>query len=674
MKTPSVLGSLTGLLLGIMFAGEAFLAQVPQVAPLDPGFEYYVQEGVKAAEANYGLIPAPVDLSYLAGQVIPERFEGQPVLAPVYDLRTVGGVSGIRDQGPYGTCWAFATFGSMESFLLPSENLDFSENNLVNQDGFDYAFDAGGHFFMSMAYLAGWRGPVSESDDPYPDPYKSPLGLLPMKHVQEARIIPGKSSPTGNDVIKQALMDHGALYATYYHGYGYFNSATNAYRYTGFNRGNHAVTLVGWDDGFDRNKFSNVPPGDGAYIVKNSWGPGWGENGFFYVSYYDSRFGYETMCAFHSVDDAGKYGAVYDHDPLGWVANLGIATTTFWGANVFTASEDGDLDAVGFYANSLNTGYTILVYTGVSVNAPRSGILAATVEGTSPNPGYCTVKLPNLVALTKDERFLIVLMLTTPGYNYPQPIEYVVSGYSSAASAAPGQSYWGSAGQSWVDLTSWNATANFCIKGYTLLEGSPEIAIEQPEWTGLEDDGNEINFDAMTVGGNSSARQFTIRNVGNRYLRGIGITIDGPDAGDFQLNVYGMKAMLAPAASATFIVTFNPPGSESRTSAATLHVASNDVDESSFEINLAGLVLSTTGDKNCDGLNDWDEYRYAALGFDWKLCQAGLVETLIGNANCAGLFTEAQIHALCIDRPLITRDPVTERFKLTIDSANPTTC
>lgn len=43
-----------------------------------------------------------------------------------------------------------------------------------------------------------------------------------------------------------------------------------------------------------------------------------------------------------------------------------------------------------------------------------------------------------------------------------------------------------------------------------------------------------------------------------------------------------------------------------------------------------------------------------------------MVETLLGNTRCAGLFTETQIQALCIDTPLIMRDPVTERFKLTI--------
>ena len=666
MSPPCFIRRLLRIVAGSMFLGTLAFGQIPQIAPLNPEFERYLQSGVKEAGANYGLIPPPVDLSYLSDQQIPRVLQRLLAFAPAYDLRALGKVTGIRDQGSYGTCWAYATYGSMESHLLPSENRDFSENNLVNLDGFDYTFEAGGHFFMSMAYLAGWHGPVNEVDDPYPNPRSSPSGLPIQKHLQQVRIIPGKSSPTGNDAIKQAIMDFGALYATYYHGYAYFNPANNSYRYTGSNRGNHAVTLVGWDDGFDRNKFSNVPAGDGAYIVKNSWGAGWGEGGYFYVSYYDTRFGYETMCAFHSAEDLGKYGVVYDYDPLGWVASLGIGTTTFWGANVFTAAEDGDLGAVGFYANSLNTGYTIYVYTGVSANAPRSGTLAATVTGTCSNPGYYTISLENLVGLTEGESFSIVIMLTTPGYNYPLPIEYVINGYSSAATAAAGQSYWSVTGDAWTDLTSWNTTANFCFKGYTVLGGSPEIAIEQPEGADLSDGGAVVAFDATPIGGSSGTKLFTIRNTGDRFLRGISVSNDGEDGGDYVLNTTGMKTMLAPAGTTSFLVTFHPAGVASRESFSAVHITSNDVDEASFDIDLTGQAFSTTNDEDEDGLNDWAEYRYAPLGFVWDQGQPELVATLFENANLVGLFTETQIHALRIDTPLLTRDPATERFKLTI--------
>ena len=67
-----------------------------------------------------------------------------------------------------GSCWAFATFASLESYFKPGESLDLSENNLKNtlsnaySEGFDY--DEGGNMLMSTAYLARWSGPVAESE------------------------------------------------------------------------------------------------------------------------------------------------------------------------------------------------------------------------------------------------------------------------------------------------------------------------------------------------------------------------------------------------------------------------------------------------------------------------------------------------------------------------------
>jgi C1A family cysteine protease len=470
----------------LFLAGSTLFAQLPESAPFNPAFVEYsarAQAGQDQAAAGvehgYGWRPSPVDLSHLKGQ---RALFGPLGFTPSYDLRSLGRVTSVKNQGAYGTCWAYSTFGSLESCRLPSENRDFSENNLVNLHGFDLGFDSGGDAFMSMAYLARWGGPMNESDDPYPNPGKSPSGLTVQKHVQQVRLFPVKTTPTGNDEIKQALVDYGAIHVSYYHDDAYYNSTYKTYRYTGTNAGNHAVTLVGWDDNFDKNKFTSVPADNGAYIVKNSWGTGWGENGYYYVSYYDGRFAYEEIVAFLNAEPTASYARLYSYDPLGWVTDLGAGTTTFWGANIFTAAATENLGAVAFYANSVNTSYEIYIYTGVSANAPRSGTLRATKTGTSSYPGFRTVSLDTPAALTAGQQFSIVLKLTTPGYNYPQPAECAVSGYSSGATAAAGQSYYSSSGSTWDDLTTFNTSANFCIKGYTLnpppsvtlsLAGSP---------------------------------------------------------------------------------------------------------------------------------------------------------------------------------------------------------
>ena len=101
---------------------------------------------------------------------------------------------------------------------------------------------------------------------------------------------------------------------------GYWNQNTNSYYYSGSGSSNHAVTIVGWDDNYDKSKFSTVPPGNGAFIVKNSSGSGWGESGYFYLSYYDTFVG-KTNAVF-TAESPVNYDHIYQYDPLGMVEHV----------------------------------------------------------------------------------------------------------------------------------------------------------------------------------------------------------------------------------------------------------------------------------------------------------------------------------------------------------------
>lgn len=460
----------SAVLISLVFAAAAQAAG-PEAAPLNPAFIRYLEIQQKKAadpnfavsDENYGLIPLPTPIPpaqpEMDDESLPKSF------AAYYDLRTVSKMTPVRDQGNEGACWAFATYGSMESCLLTAETWDFSENNLVNLSGFDLGFSDGGNIQMSIAYLARWNGPVLESQDPYPRPGQS-VNLTPSKHTQRVYILPERTGYTANSAIKQAILDYGAVFTVMRSQSGYLKESTGGYYYNGSADINHAVTIAGWDDNFSRNNFLIQPPGNGAFIIKNSWGTSWGKSGYFYISYYDTKVA-EYSAVVPRVEAVSNYARIYQYDPLGAVSWFGYGNQTCWGANMFTASAAESLRAVSFHTPIANSKVTIYIYTGCTANSPRSGSLRTTQSATLSHFGYHTVKLNTAVSLTSGQRFSVVIKFETPGYNYPLPFEYAQSGYSSRASASPGQSFFSSNGSSWSDMTSYNSTANNCIKAFT---------------------------------------------------------------------------------------------------------------------------------------------------------------------------------------------------------------
>lgn len=450
----------------------------PGLAPVNPAFIDYVLEFEKGRDQritsegySLGLIPSPIDLSHLKGQPVLGDYPVFLTLPSTYDLRTQGKLTPIKDQENCGTCWAFASYGSVESNLLLSETWNFSENNLKNTHGFDWDPCEGGNANITMAYLARWSGPVNETDDPYnPNPpYTSPSGLPVKKHLQEVLIIPDRSGPLDNSNLKEAIMAYGAIYTLMYWDPNYYHSTYKTYYYNGTEYSNHAVALVGWDDHFDRNKFRFVPPGDGAFIVRNSWGTWWGENGYFYISYYDVNIG-EGNYIFNRSDETSAYTRIYQYDPLGWTANTGYGNNTGWFANIFTAASNDPLLAVSFYTSSLNSSYELYVYHPVT-SGPRTGSLAGSKTGTISFPGYHTIALNSPIPLSSGQAFSVVVKLTTPGYNNPIPIEAPYFYYSSQARANPGESYISNDGTSWTDITStsWCPECNVSLKAFSGL-------------------------------------------------------------------------------------------------------------------------------------------------------------------------------------------------------------
>ncbi len=229
-----------------------------------------------------------------------------------FDWRDLGGCTPVKNQGGCGSCWAFSTVGPLECNILIQDGIevDLSEQFLVscNYNGWDceggwFAHDyhqfrvdpcdsVGATLEEYFPYVA-WDVACG---CPYPKPYK----------IEDwAYVGPSYGMASVTD-MKLAIMEYGPISvgvaangAMQSYGGGIFNGCDEEYEI------NHAVVLVGWDD----NQAS-----DGIWIMRNSWGQWWGEDGYMRMPYGCSRIGY----AANYVNYAG--GVTFEADTLAaWV-------------------------------------------------------------------------------------------------------------------------------------------------------------------------------------------------------------------------------------------------------------------------------------------------------------------------------------------------------------------
>ncbi|MCP4218516.1 MAG: peptidase C1, partial [bacterium] len=411
-----------------------------------------------------GRIPSPVSLSHVR-PAAKRRGTVTPSYPAKYDLRDYGKVTGVRDQGSCGSCWAHATYASMESCYIPTEYMDFSEQDMVDNNGFDIAGCDGGNSLISTAYLVRWSGAVLEADVPYGARSDSDNSALVSHHLQQAIWIPQRENGLDNDILKHCITTYGALYIAMYADETsiYYNSFTSAYYVDADITPNHDVTIVGWDDDYSASNFRLTPPGNGAFIVKNSWGTNFGIDGYFYVSYYDQTLT-DPVC-FSNTGAYTNYGNNYQYDTYGWLGSLGYGTTVAYGANIFTANSNQPIQAVGLYTTDSNVQLDISVYKDVS-DEPASGTLVSSKSTTIAYPGYHTIPLDSHVPVANGEAFSVVVRYENDSYTYPIPCEGAYPGFSSDATANAGESYISADGTSWEDVSG-VGQMNVCIKAFS---------------------------------------------------------------------------------------------------------------------------------------------------------------------------------------------------------------
>jgi len=421
----------------------------------------YVPIGDIAQYINYDFV-----MNYKTASASMARIAAEVELPKHYDMRELERVTPVRDQGLYGTCWAFASLAALETTLTPQENLMFSPDHMSLCNSFSLGQNEGGEYTMAIAYMASWQGPVYESDDPYGDGKTNP-DLKARKHLEEAQIL----APKDYVAIKEAIYKYGAVETSIYTQMktanswsGYYNRERATYYYNQEATCNHDIIIVGWDDDFPKEYFTITPENDGAFICKNSWGTEFGEDGYFYVSYEDANIG-TTNVVYTKLGDANNFDNIYQSDLLGWRGQLGYEKDQAYFANVYRAGEDEELAAVSFYATDVDTTYQVYVVPEFE-DADSLNDRKLVAEGSFEQAGYYTVRLDEAVKLKDNQKFAVVVHIQTPGAVHPVAIEYDADSRTREFDITDGEGYISLYGNKWMSAEK-NKDCNLCLKAFT---------------------------------------------------------------------------------------------------------------------------------------------------------------------------------------------------------------
>ena len=391
-----------------------------------------------------------------------------------FDLRDWGWVSSVKDQGWMGACWTFGMSGSLESALLKATGIPFnvSMNNMktvmkYSPYGAIEVFEGGANL-ASVGYLLSWLGAIPYGVDTYDELGKITMPITTGKdiHVQDVIFVPNNEIPNGTQ-IKLAILKYGSLDVSFFGQSSfddevpYYNPKTCA-QYVDMPEGaNHEVSIIGWDDNFPKEKFLITPPGNGAWIIKNSYGSDWGDKGYLYVSYYDkSLLAYKPgkvtdYAAAAIIENTVPYNKNYQYD-ITWLSNYESSNGTISYRNVFEALDDDLIAGVGTYFNESGVNYTVKIFVNDE--------LKLTQEGVSPYVGYHTIKLDSYVPIKKGDVFkaeitsnwIPYLLLEDTRVHYVQNISYVSFD-----------------GKTWQDAYDLGYIA--CLKVYTVADDSKII-------------------------------------------------------------------------------------------------------------------------------------------------------------------------------------------------------
>lgn len=498
MKTNKCIAVLLSLLMGFNTVGVCYAEEVNS-----EGQEYTSGYVPSDLDYNTPVVNHSNDGISTIDNVVPSSFQT--------DINYLNAnYPDVRDQGRYGTCWAFSTMGLLEYDLinkkLAGKNINLSPlqlayftyyfvqdplNGTVNDTAYYHNentsqnyLNTGGNYAYSIRRLSQWIGAVNESDVPYSLAGSTITTPLDSKYaydynsvyLKNAYLINIKKNP---DDVKQMIMKHGGVGIMYNH---YSDGMTSivhpsAYFENGKQNmfeGAHAVMVVGWDDNYSKDNFQTgeKPTKNGAWLIRNSWGP---TEPYFWMSYETNYLG-ETAYAFDCTNTR-PYDNNYQLDG-GLESYMNSSITSAY--NVYTVQKKENVESESLKAVSVsftkaaNVNYTLEVYTDLNINRdPSYGNKepALTQSGMTTYAGVYTIPLEKEVELKPGTKYCVVVKTDKGAIDYEQAKATATSldpenskpVWDQTVSLADYLSYYKTEGSTSYSV-SWN---NFRIKAFT---------------------------------------------------------------------------------------------------------------------------------------------------------------------------------------------------------------